>query len=71
MLGRGDVIRLTLLDVGMCEKARLGGLLGPKVVATATLRAGEDVDPFLPMFLPWYPAVPASQDWAPLFCSRL
>ena len=49
MLGRGDVIRLTLLDKGMCEQAHLGGLLGPKVVATATLRAGEDVDPFIPM----------------------
>ena len=49
MLRRGDVLRLTMRDTGLFASEHLGGALGPKTVATATLKAGDGFDGYLEM----------------------
>ena len=49
MLRRGDVLRLTMRDTGLFASEHLGGALGPRTVATATLKAGDGFDSYLEM----------------------
>ena len=48
-LGRGDVLRLTLRDTGLLSSEHFAGTFGPKLVATATLKAKEDFEGYLEM----------------------
>ena len=48
-LGRGDVLRLTLRDTGLLSSEHLGGTFGPKLVATATLKANQNLDKYIEM----------------------
>ena len=47
-LGRGDVLRLSLRDTGLLSSEHLGGF-GPKLVATATLKAKQNLDGYIEM----------------------
>ena len=49
MLRRGDVLRLTMRDTGLLTGTYLYGALGPRIVATATLKAGDGFDGYLEM----------------------
>ena len=49
MLKCGDVLRLTMRDTGLFASEHLGGAIGPKTVATATLKAGDGFDGYLEM----------------------
>ena len=49
MLRRGDVLRFTMVDTGLFANAHFGGSLGPRTVATATLKVGDGFEGYLEM----------------------
>ena len=49
MLRRGDVLRLTMRDTGLFASEHFGGSLGPRTVATATLKVGDGFEGYLEM----------------------
>ena len=55
MLRCGDVLRFTMRDTGLFANEHLGGKLGPRTVATATLKVGDSFEGYLEMVVPAQP----------------